>query len=63
MVDVADAVDLAARAGDADAEEVGRHLRQRRIDPRDGAVAVGSIPLVCLAHERLHTVGRGELPS
>ena len=56
-VDVADAVDLAVRRGDADAEELGRDPRQRRVDLRVRSFALEPEALVRLGDERLDDLG------
>ena len=57
---VAGRVHAAAHADDTDAEELGRDLRERRIDVRRGAAGVAPVALVCLGHELLHAHGRGQ---
>src|SRR5262249_24981870 len=52
---VARLVDVAVDAGDADAEEVGRRDRERRIDVRGRAFAVAAEAFVRLVDELLHT--------
>ena len=58
VLGVADAEDVAARPDHADAEQIARHPRQRRVDVRVLALGVRLEALVGLGHQHLHGVGR-----
>ena len=58
-LDVADGVEAAADAGDADPEESFRHLRQRRVDLRERSLVVRPVALVRLDDDSPDEVGVG----
>jgi hypothetical protein len=53
-VDVAGAEHAPAHAHEADAEQVGRHLGERRVDARDVALGDARVPAVRLVDPRLN---------
>ena len=61
MLGLADRVDIAAGADDADAEQLARHARQRRIDLRILALVVGLETRMCVTHELLHFLRRRQV--
>ncbi len=59
---IPDREDGAVRRHDADAEQVRRHPRERRIDLRNRSVVGRPIALVRLGHEPAGEIGRWKLP-